>query len=187
VKHGEKEVPRFENSRWIPVTSLEQWERESIEQLSQTVSSLAEEARSVRAYNMLDEGCANGCCVDDILCEIDHADSGHRRRRSASEVFRLDDYAHRWSHLQSLIAGKRQALIVVKHGVHAFNPERIDRPVQRDPEPKRVLHADRCPPNMRHSAVDPTAVVGAEAIELVHRNRFTMNSGLSDGGARWTL
>eukprot|EP00962_Isochrysis_galbana_P015845 scaffold4536_cov113-Isochrysis_galbana.AAC.11 len=63
----------------------------------------------------------------------DHAAARHGGGRGYGKVVHLEDHVHRWRQLDPLAVGETQHLVVVEHGVHVLNPERIDRAVKGDP------------------------------------------------------
>ena len=97
------------------------------------------------------------CCVSEFECcywkliwiKINNFANNNARKNktwrptvageATSRVHRFKDEVHVVGHLNNLSAHQTQLLVVVQHGVHVLDPDRVDRTVEYQPIPIRSL------------------------------------------------
>ena len=75
--------------------------------------------------------------------EVDHAAAGDGGGRGDGEVRDLEEHMHLLVELDPLAVGEAEGHVVVEHGVHVLDPQRVHRPVEDDPLVVVVLRGER--------------------------------------------
>mmetsp|Transcript_116650 Transcript_116650/g.161923 ORF Transcript_116650/g.161923 Transcript_116650/m.161923 type:complete len:212 (+) Transcript_116650:1266-1901(+) len=105
---------------------------------------------------------------------INHTTTRYSSWRGNSKIHRLEDHVHIGRHLNDFTTHKTQLFIVIKHSVHIFNPDGIDRTIKDQPSTVFNIHATShgSVPHSKYT-IEPIVTHFIEAtIELAHCNRF---------------
>jgi hypothetical protein len=71
---------------------------------------------------------------------VNHTTSRDSGRGGDKQVHGLEHHGHVLSHGNLLSVGKAELLVIIKHCVHGFNPDGIDRPVEDQPSAVLGVH-----------------------------------------------
>ena len=104
---------------------------------------------------------------------------------SKSSLMSRNSDANLFGHADAFAVDQCQHLIVVHHGVHALDPQRVDGSVEHDPLFVELLVCARDPHYRGHHAVRPLAGVQVEfAVQFAERQRFRVQRVLLSRGGR---
>ena len=104
---------------------------------------------------------------------IDHTTSRNSCRRSGLKIHRLKDKIHRSTHGNNLTRVKTKFFIIIKHSIHIFNPNSINRPIENQPFSIGILWFCKLSELDCKDTISPLMwYLVTETIELFHRNRF---------------
>mmetsp|Transcript_439 Transcript_439/g.1392 ORF Transcript_439/g.1392 Transcript_439/m.1392 type:complete len:420 (+) Transcript_439:6123-7382(+) len=104
---------------------------------------------------------------------VDHAAPRDGRGRRDGQVLGLEHHRHRVRQRHDFARRQTELLVVVEHGVHVLDPDRVDGAVEEHPLQIGRLVLDAEPHDVRKDAVLPLVRVLVEhAVQLAHLDRF---------------
>ena len=122
-----------------------------------------------------------------IKRKINHSATTNRSWRSNCQILNLKKHPKLRPKLNTLAVGKTKSHVVIKHSIHIFNPQGIDRAIKNYPIslvgiPFRIIDFGGVDiPNDRTcQPISPFLCIGIHlAIHFTHRNRFRVHNPIS--------
>ena len=129
------------------------------------------------SYPGLDKGSPS----EFLRSQVNHTTTRDGSWRSYSQVLNFEENSHWESELDSLTISKAESHIIIKHSVHVFDPECINRSIENDPRLIFTWLLGSLSHNLRGKTIMPLLWNGVDfSIELSHWNRLRVENELLD-------